>query len=473
MTRTALAPPARTATRPGLALAALAGAQLMIALDFSIVYVALPGIGADLAVGPSGLTWIVNAYVVATGGLLLLGGRATDLLGARRIFLLGAALYGASSAVGGLAGDAGVLVAVRAVQGIGGALLFPAALALLNATFSGSARVRAHGMWGAAGAAGLCCGSLLGGVLVHAFSWPAVFWVNLPMAGLLVAAALLAFPADSPTRAERGLDARAAVSGTAAAALATLAVTRGADHGWWQTGTGMLIAAAAVCAAAFVLAERRSPRPLVPRGLLAGSRGLLPVAAVTALYGACFGAVPFFLTLHFQQVQELTPLATGLAFLLPALITAAATQATARLSGRWGVRPLLLIGALAGAVGALALAATASADGGYARLVPGLVLLSIGQGAVWTAMWLAAARRAEAAQQGAASGVASTALQLGTALGLAALTAVAGLSSAAGPTSLSSGITAALLTAGGCLAALAAGCAVRVRAASPAAEELR
>ncbi|NJP64750.1 MFS transporter [Streptomyces spiramenti] len=471
MTRTALAPPARTATRPGLALAALAGAQLTIALDFSIVYVALPGIGADLAVGPSGLTWIVNAYVVATGGLLLLGGRATDLLGARRMFLLGAALYGTSSAVGGLAGDAGVLIAVRAVQGIGGALLFPAALALLNATFSGAARARAHGVWGAAGAAGLCCGSLLGGLLVHAFAWPAVFWVNLPMAGLLVAAALLAFPSDRPTVERRGLDARAAVSGTAAAALATLAVTHGADHGWWNAGTAGLAAAAALCGTAFSLAERHSHRPLIPRGLLAGSRGLLPVAAVTALYGACFGAVPFFLTLHFQQVQELGPLATGLAFLLPALVTATATQATARLSGRWGVRPLLLIGAIAGAAGALALAATASEGVGYAPLVPGLVLLSVGQGAVWTAMWLAAARRADLDQQGAASGVASTALQLGTALGLAALTAAAGLSGTGGTASLSSGITTALLAAGCSLAVLATICALRVRSASPELQE--
>ncbi|WP_143666564.1 MFS transporter, partial [Streptomyces reticuliscabiei] len=190
-----------------MSLLVLALGQLVISLDYNIVYVALPDIGAGLGFSDHDLQWVVSAYVVSTGGFLLLGGRAADLLGRRRMFVLAALLYAGSSLVGGLSETPGVLVAVRAVQGIGGSLLFPATLSLINTLYEeGPARNRALAVWGAAGAGGLCFGSLLGGVLVEAFGWPSVFFVNVPIAVVLAVAGRLLFPADGPRDRTRRFD---------------------------------------------------------------------------------------------------------------------------------------------------------------------------------------------------------------------------------------------------------------------------
>ncbi|MFJ1830854.1 MFS transporter, partial [Streptomyces sp. NPDC088178] len=197
--------------RLGLPMVVLALAQLVISLDYSIVYVALPEIGAGLGFSDHDLQWVVSAYVVTTGGFLLLGGRAADLLGRRRMFVLATAIYAASSMIGGLAQSPGVLLAVRAAQGIGGSLLFPATLSLINTTYAeGPVRNRALAIWGAAGAGGLCFGSLLGGVLVHAYGWPSVFLVNVPVALALAVLGRLLFPADPPRDRTRRFDAAGA-----------------------------------------------------------------------------------------------------------------------------------------------------------------------------------------------------------------------------------------------------------------------
>ncbi|MFD4600534.1 MFS transporter [Streptomyces sp. NPDC058464] len=434
-----------------MALLVLALAQLVISLDYNIVYVALPGIGAGLGFSDHDLQWVVSAYVVATGGFLLLGGRAADLLGRRRTFVAGALLYASSSLVGGLSGTPGVLVAVRAVQGIGGSLLFPATLSLINTLYDeGPARNRALAVWGAAGAGGLCFGSLLGGVLVEAFGWPSVFFVNVPVAAALAVAAVPLFPADGPRDRARRFDVAGALTATGGVTLVVFLLVHAPAEGW-DTPTAVASAVlSAVLLTLFSFVERRARDPLVPARLFA-HRGLLGAMGVTALFSATFSSVPYFLTLYFQTVHGYSAVATGFAFLVPAVVVAVGTQAGERAVAVFGMRRMLLGGMASGAAGAAALALAFTSDGSYARLLPGIVLLGLGQGAAWTGMWIAAAAGVAPGDQGVASGMASTTLQVGGAVGLAVLVAVAGGvgQSASGPGLLDGLRTAVLVIAGG------------------------
>lgn len=442
----------------GLPLLVLATAQLVISLDFNIVYVALPSIGSGLGFSGQDLQWVVSAYVVATGGFLLLGGRATDLLGRRRIFVLAALLYAVSSLVGGLSGSAGVLVAVRAIQGIGGALLFPATLSLINTLYDeGPSRNRALAVWGAAGAGGLCLGSLLGGVLVDAFGWPSVFIVNVPLAGVIALAGALLFPADGPLSRQRDFDFLGALTATSGITLLVFVLVHAPEAGWGSRSVLIYAVLSLVLLSLFALVEARTRYPLTPARLFA-HRSLVGAMALTALFSATFSSVPYFLTLYFQTVRGYSALGTGIAFLVPAVVVAAGTQAGAKAVAALGVRATMLGGMAMGAVGALLLALTLTDDGSYVQLLPGIVLLSLGQGATWTGMWIAAAAGVAPGDQGIASGMASTTLQVGGAVGLAVLVAVANtgghdLSGAA----LLDGVRDAVyvITAGICLGAVA------------------
>ncbi|WP_340380260.1 MFS transporter [Streptomyces sp. SS7] len=410
--------------RARLSLLVLALAQLVIALDYNIVYVALPEIGAGLGFSPHDLQWVVSAYVVTTGGFLLLGGRTADLLGRRRTFVAAALVYAGSSLVGGLSQSAGVLIAVRAAQGIGGSLLFPATLALINTIYEeGPHRNRALAVWGAAGAGGLCFGSLLGGVLVEAFGWPSVFFVNVPIAAALAWAGLRLFPADGPRSGTRRYDVTGALAATGGITLLVFLLVHAPEAGW-DSPSALLCAALAVgLLAVFALVETRVRDPLVPARLFA-HRGLLTAMAVTALYSATFSSLPYFLTLYFQNVRGYGAFATGLAFLVPAVVTALGTQAGERAVARVGVRRMLVGGMALGAAGAAALGLALTGEGSYALLLPGIVLLGLGQGAAWTGMWIVAASGIAAEDQGVASGMASTTLQVGGAVGLALLVAL-------------------------------------------------
>ncbi|MBC3984888.1 MFS transporter [Streptomyces sp. AC536] len=417
--------PAPPRQRLGLSLFVLAAAQLVIALDFNIVYVALPSIQEGLGFSEQDLQWVVSAYVVATGGFLLLGGRATDLLGRRRMFVLAAGLYAGSSLIGGLTDTAWLLVAVRAVQGIGGSLLFPATLSLITTIYEeGPRRNKALAVWGAAGAGGLCFGSLLGGVLVEAFGWPSVFMVNVPLAGAIAVAGWLLFPADPPRSRERDFDALGAVTATAGITLLVFLLVRGPEVGWTSKATVLCALCSALLLAAFAVIESRTRDPLTPVRLLT-HRSLVAGMALAAVFNATFASVPYFLTRYFQLVHHYSALETGLAFLLPAVMVAAGTQVGERAVAAFGVRVTLLGGLLLGAAGAVALAVAFTDSGSYGRLVPGLVLLSLGQGAAWTALWIVAASGVAPSDQGIASGLASTTLQVGGAVGLALLVAVA------------------------------------------------
>ncbi|MFD0251152.1 MFS transporter [Streptomyces sp. NPDC127113] len=413
-------------TRERLSLLVLALAQLVIALDYNIVYVALPDMGKDLGFAARDLQWVVSAYVVATGGLLLLGGRTADLLGRRRTFSAAALIYAGSSLVGALSESAGVLVAVRAVQGIGGALLFPATLSLINTVYAeGPARNRALAVWGAAGAGGLCFGSLLGGVLVEAFGWPSVFLVNVPLAAALAWAGWTLFPADGPPRGARRLDVTGALTATGGVTLLVLLLVQAPQAGWSSPSALFLAVLSALLMTLFAVVEARSRDPLVPARLFRHRR-LLAAMTTTALYSATFGSLPYFLTLYFQTVRGYGAFGTGLAFLVPAVVTAIGTKAGERAVAVVGVRRMLASGMALGAAGATALGLALGPDGPYALLLPGVLLLSLGQGAAWTGMWIAAGSGVPAGDQGVASGLASTTLQVGGAVGLALLVALAG-----------------------------------------------
>ncbi|MCI3927807.1 MFS transporter [Streptomyces sp. AN091965] len=413
--------------RPGLSLVLLALAQTVYSLDLNIVFVALPEIGSDLGFPGQTQQLVVSAYVVLAGGFLLLGGRAADLLGRRRMFVLALTLYAASSLAGGLANSAGVIIAARAVQGVGGALLLPATLSLINNLFEeGPRRNRALGVWGGAGASGLTLGALLGGALTERFGWPAVFYVNVPLAGLIALAALYVIPRDPARGERRRFDLPGALSVTAGSTLLVFGLVEGPELGWGDPLVVAAFAAAAVLLAAFAAIEARSADPLMPFRLFR-NRSLTVGMTVTFVYMATFGVLPYFLTVLMQSVHGYSALRTGLGFLLPSLAIAAGTQLGERAATRLGARTTLLTGFVTGAGGTAVLALGFDADAGYALLVPGLVVSGVGQGVVWTAMWIAAATGTPAHEQGVANGIASTALNIGNAIGLAVFTVVADL----------------------------------------------
>ncbi|MER7003725.1 MFS transporter [Dactylosporangium sp. NPDC000555] len=414
-----------TPRRAGLVLALLGLAQLITSIDYNIVYVALPAIGADLGFSAQNLQWVVSAYAVAFGGFLLLGGRAADLVGRRRVFVAGLALYAVSSLVGGLAGHPGLLIAARAAQGLGGALLFPATLSLVVTSFEeGRERNRAFSVWAAAGAGGMVLGSLLGGVLTQAFGWEAVFFVNVPLAGVAIVLAYALLPADGPRVAGRGFDLPGAVTATVGVTLVVFTLVQGPVLGWTSP---LLLACAAggiVLLAAFVAIEARTGSPLMPLRLFR-NRNLSTGVSVTLLFMATFGTLLYFLTVHFQRVLGYSALQTGLAYVVPMGAGAVGSMLGGRLATRFGNRATLVTSLAVGVVSTVALGFGIGAGGSYLALLPAMVVLNVAQGVIFTTMFAAATTGTALFDQGIASGIVSTGQQVGSAVGLAALVAVA------------------------------------------------
>jgi EmrB/QacA subfamily drug resistance transporter len=447
-------------SRPSATLALLAFAMLIVSLDQYIVVVALPEIGRELGYSTQTLQAVISAYAVASAGFLLLGGRAADLLGPRRVFVSGLALYAGASLIGGLAATQEVLLGARAVQGLGGALVFPSTLALVNTTFrEGSERNRAVAVWGGAGAAGLVIGVLLGGVLTQALGWQAVFFVNVPLATGAIALAFALIPADPGREAKRRFDLPGALSATLGISLLVFALVQGPNYGWGSprilgaAGAGLLLLVA------FAAIERRSRDPLLPPRLLA-NRNLATATVVAFLFWATFGSALYFLTLYFQEVHGYDALQTGVGFLVPTAVVVAGSALAGKVVTRCGLRTTLVVALGAGALGALALGLAMSPDGSYATLIPGLVLLSVGDGVVFTTMFIAAGTGVADDEQGVASGIASTSGSVGAAVGLALLVLVAnsgtdGLEGEALRVASADGLSTAVLVVGAGIAATA------------------
>jgi MFS family permease len=406
------------------ALGLLAFAMLIVSLDQYIVVVALPQIGRELDFSAHTLQAVISAYAVTSAGFLLLGGRAADVLGRRRVLVTGLALYAGASLMGALAPSPAVLLAGRAAQGLGGALVFPATLSLVNTLFAeGDERNRAVAIWGGAGATGLVIGVVLGGVLTSTLGWEAVFLVNVPLAG---SAALLAFaliPTDRALERGRSFDLPGALSATLGVTLIVFALVQGPELGW-DSPPVLAAAAAVLMLATCVVVERTGSDPLLPPRLLA-NRNLAAASAIALLFWATFGSVLFFLTLYFQDVHGYDALQTGLAFLLPTTVVVTGSTLAGQLVTRCGLKPTLLAALASGTIGALALGLAMSPTGDYLALVPGLILLSMGDGVVFTAMFIAAGIGVADREQGVASSVASTSTSIGAAIGLALLVLVA------------------------------------------------
>ena len=406
-----------------LALACLA--QFMVVLDVSIVNVALPSIRHDLNYSATGLQWVVNAYVLTFAGFLLLGGRAADLYGRRKIFVLGLALFTGASLLGGLANSSAMLTAARAAQGLGGAVLSPATLTIIMTTFDeGVARNRALGMWSSVAGAGGATGAILGGVLTNYLSWRWVLFVNVPI-GVLAGAAALRWLSEGrrPTTA-RSLDLAGAVTVTGGLAVLVYAIVNTTTHPWGSALTLSLLGAAVVLLAAFVFVQTRAASPLVPLRLFR-LRSLSAANAVMLLTGVVFFSMWYFISLYLQYVLGYSPLRAGLAFMPMAGGIIVGAQVSSRLITKLGARPLLVVG-IGITVAGFFWISRLSAEGTYLGgvLGPGL-LLTIGVGLCFTPLAAAATSGVHYTEAGLASGLLNTSRQVGGSLGLAALATVA------------------------------------------------
>jgi MFS family permease len=415
---------ARTNGRTAI-LALVSFAMLLVSLDQYIVVVALPEIGRELGYSAHTLQSVVSAYAVASSGFLLFGGRASDLLGRRRVLVAGLALYAIASLLGGLATGPAVQLTARAVQGLGGALVFPSTLAVINTTFAeGRARNRALGIWGGAGAAGLVIGVLLGGVLTRVFGWEAVFLINVPLAGAALVCALVLIEPDRARHSDRKFDVFGVLTATGAVTSLVFALVQGPELDWGSPGIIVAMVTGVVLLPMFIGIERRSEDPILPRRLLTNPS--LRIAVLIAfMFMATFGSLLYFLSIYFQDVRGYDPLQTGIAFLLPTAVVVAGSAAAGGIVTRIGLKSTL-VGALAiGAAGSLALGIAISPDTGYGSLAPGLIAISIADGVVFTSMFIAAGSGVDDRDQGIASGIASTGSGIGAALGLALLVLIA------------------------------------------------
>jgi EmrB/QacA subfamily drug resistance transporter len=397
-------------------------AQFMVVLDITVANVALPAIGADLRFPRGDLQWVVTAYLLFTGGLLLLGGRAADVLGRRRVFLTGLAVFTAASLASGLAPSPAALVIARAAQGLGAAMLTPSALSIITTTYTGAQRAGALSAWGAIASAGAAAGVVLGGMLTTWFGWRAVFLINVPVGAIAGLLALRLVP-TAPATARRRLDLPGAMSLVAGLVALVYALEGTSQHGWGSARTLVLLGAAAGLLATFAAIEPRTAWPLVPpatwrvRSLVAGAAVMLGATGIMA--------GTFFLnSLYLQDELGWSALASGIAFLPLVVAIGVAAHLAPHLLSHAGARAAALLGLLLIAGGALILAA-APGHADYATdLLPGFVVLGLGLGLVFPTASITAMADIPAERAGLVSGLMSTAHELGAALGVAVLAAV-------------------------------------------------
>jgi EmrB/QacA subfamily drug resistance transporter len=411
--------------RRWIALALLCSAMFVVVLDASIVNVALPSIGQGLDFSQNNLSWVVNAYVLTFGGFMLLGGRAADLLGRRRVFMGGLILFAIASLAGGLAQSEGQLITARAVQGLGAAILSPAALSIVTTIFrDGAERNKALGVWGAVAGSGGAAGVLLGGVLTEYLGWEWVFWVNVPI-GLIAAALAPRLIAESRSESEtRAFDVAGAITVTASLSLLVYAFVDAANAGWGSTQTIGLLATSVLLLGLFIVAERRSDAPLVPFSIFR-LRTLTGANVVGLLTGASLFSMFFFISLYMQQVLGYSAIKAGLSYLPLAVTIIIAAGVASQLVTRIGFKPVLATGMAFIAAG-LAWFSQVSAGGSFVSDILGPSLLAaVGLGFAFVPQTIAAVSGIRERESGLASGLINTSQQVGGAIGLAVLATIA------------------------------------------------
>jgi EmrB/QacA subfamily drug resistance transporter len=458
------------------ALALIVTAQFMVILDLAIVNVALPSIKSDLDFSPANLQWVISAYAILFGGTLLLGGRLADLLGRRKLFVAGLALFSISSLACGLAWSEASLIAFRAIQGLGGALLVPAALSLLMTIFQeGRDRNLALGIYAAASGSGAAAGVLLGGLLTSYLSWSWIFFINVPVGMAAIALAPVLLRESRADLFHRHFDVPGAASVTAGLMLLVYALTRASTDGWTAATTLGLLGGAAALLVAFVVIELRSPSPLLPLRIFR-LRTLSGSNAAMAIVGAVAFSEFFVLTLYMQNVLHYSAVETGAAFAAFALTVVVISNVAQAVVSRFGVRPTLTIGLLASAV-SVAWLTRLPVDGNYFwDLFPAFVLGGAGMGLSFVPITIGALAGVERSDAGVASGLVNTSRQIGGAIGIAAISAIAATSTrnyadthsavtASSPVALDHGFQTALYVLTGLLLA---GAAIAVTLVKPA-----
>ncbi len=414
-----------SSVNPWLTLVVVCFAQFMVVLDATVVNVALPSIQTDLGFSDSSLQWVVNGYTLMFGGFLLLGGRMADLIGRRRLFVAGTAIFAFASLLNGLATSDTMLIGARALQGFGAALVSPAALSIITTTFrEGEQRTKALAVWGAIAAGGAAVGLLLGGILTQYLSWEWIFFVNVPIGVAVIAAAFRLVPESRNEAQVRHFDAAGAITVTSGLITLVYAIVKSIDWGWGSASTLGLIAVAGALLAAFVAIEQRSHAPLVRLDLFK-LRSLATANGVMLLVFSGMFAMFFFCTLYLQKVLGYSALETGVAFLPVSVGIVIGSVLAQQLIGRLGTKRVLATGTTLAAAGLATLAATTSVDGTYLELLAALAPLSIGMGLTFVPMTLVATTNVAKEDAGLASGVFNTSQQVGGALGLAVLSTFA------------------------------------------------
>jgi EmrB/QacA subfamily drug resistance transporter len=417
-------------SKGALALIVLCAAQLMLIVDVVVLNVALPSMQRGLGIPAGQLQLTGVAYTLAFGSLLIVAGRAGDLFGRRRLFLIGLGVFTAASVLTAAAQDDSWLFAGRALQGLGAAMVSPTALALLTSTFAeGPERNRALGMWAAVGSGGAVAGQFLGGLMTDVFGWRSVFLINAPIGVLAIALATRLLPESHGQRKER-LDLRGAALLSGGVAAFSLALARVAEHGFdAPTLAGTAVAVALL--AGFALAERHHPAPLVRADLLR-NRGVRSGNIVLALLAGATGSALFFTTLYLQSVLDYTPMAVGAAFAPVTLIVLAVSPVVGRLTSRLGARTLLLAGTTLTLTGMLLLSRVDPSGSYFTEVLPGLAVVAFGNALAFAPTMIAATSGVDAEDQGLASGLLNTSQELGTAVTLAVLAPIAATVARAG-----------------------------------------
>ncbi|MFF3727596.1 MFS transporter [Streptomyces erythrochromogenes] len=407
-------------------MALIAFCMLIFSIDYNIVYVALPEIGREVGFSAQSLQWVVSAYSVGLGGALLFGGRAVDRLGARNMLILALALFAVSSLAGGLATSPGLLIGARVVQGLGGALLFPATLSLINTQFEeGPTRNKAYAVWGTAGASGSIIGSMAGGVLTNYLGWASVFYVNIPLCLLAMVATYSVISSDAKAADSRKFDIPGALVATGASTLLVYGLIAGPENGWTSAKTIGALAVGLALGIAFFVIEAKTKDPLAPPRLFS-YRSLVTAILIIFVFQGAINTLHYIFFIDLQTVMGYSPLQAGLAFLpMSALAMFGSGKVLPFVVQRWGVRWALFGGLIGVGISMIVLAFSMTESNSFYPLIPAVLLWGLFAGTLYPAMFMAAGSDAAPDEQGVASALTQTSAQIGGAMGMAALIAVA------------------------------------------------